>query len=414
MESATFLVFTTTRARLSPTAAPASRGQLSASAATHAHARRAPPTRAMPPRARTAAAAQPCALFERVPHAILLVIFSLLPVDMRLRCREVCPAWRAVLSAERSLWVRLDLSVSSGLLARRVTPALLRAAAALAGGQLEALNVSDSDNVVAEVLAVAAAGTLRELRSSGGESRSFVSLIDIGLQRAPLHSPAALHAVLDAAQALRVVKLDLRWCSLSPASVPALVRLLNASALTELRVGNGGEPLLDAPAAVLLGAALHASSTLTSLELTGVVLWRDPAAASTLLRALTAHRSLRTLLLRHNDAETERHRRYAGRALGAFVAENTPALTGLYLGASALGDAGLRPLFDALRANTHLRSLFVDGRKWAHAGFRTRLPPAGGAPEHQLARTGRATKLRRHVRRSGPRRAIHAAGGGAG
>jgi hypothetical protein len=93
---------------------------------------------------------QPCALFERVPHAILLVIFSLLPVDMRLRCREVCPAWRAVLSAERSLWVRLDLSVSSGLLARRVTPALLRAAAALAGGQLEALNVSDSDNVVAE------------------------------------------------------------------------------------------------------------------------------------------------------------------------------------------------------------------------------------------------------------------------
>jgi hypothetical protein len=165
--------------------------------------------------------------------------------------------------------------------------------------------------------------------------------------------------VLDAAQALRVVKLDLRWCSLSPASVPALVRLLNASALTELRVGNGGEPL-DAPAAVLLGAALHASSTLTSLELTGVALWRDPAAASTLLRALTAHRSLRTLLLRHNDAETERHRRYAGRALGAFMTANAPALTGLYLGASALGDAGLRSLFDALRANTHLRSLFVD------------------------------------------------------
>jgi hypothetical protein len=56
----------------------------------------------MPPRRRLRADA-PCAV------EALTLVFSLLPVDARLRCREVCRAWRDALAAS-SLWTRLDLS----------------------------------------------------------------------------------------------------------------------------------------------------------------------------------------------------------------------------------------------------------------------------------------------------------------
>ncbi len=42
-----------------------------------------------------------------LPLSIVFAIFALLPVDARLRCREVCCGWRAVLR-ERSLWLRLE------------------------------------------------------------------------------------------------------------------------------------------------------------------------------------------------------------------------------------------------------------------------------------------------------------------
>jgi hypothetical protein len=76
-----------------------------------------------------------------LPNALLLEVLSRLPVDCRLRCREVCRAWRAALN-ERSLWRRLDLSPATGGLARVTSDGLLRAAAARAAGHLETLDVS--------------------------------------------------------------------------------------------------------------------------------------------------------------------------------------------------------------------------------------------------------------------------------
>ncbi len=62
--------------------------------------------------ARIVAAAQRAApALAPLPLALVLHILSLLPVDCRLRCAEVCRAWRAALE-ERSLWLRLDLTVS--------------------------------------------------------------------------------------------------------------------------------------------------------------------------------------------------------------------------------------------------------------------------------------------------------------
>jgi hypothetical protein len=92
-------------------------------------------------------------------------IFGRLPVDLRLRCREVCSAWRDTLS-DVSNWQRLDLSDASGGLTWPASDALLRAAVARAGGQLQALNVFGCELTHAEVLAAvtaSAAATLREL-----------------------------------------------------------------------------------------------------------------------------------------------------------------------------------------------------------------------------------------------------------
>ena len=75
-----------------------------------------------------------------LPRPLALAIFALLPVDTRLRCSEVCRAWRALL-ADTSLWAScINLSVSSGV--ARLSEALLRAAVAKAGGQLRALDIT--------------------------------------------------------------------------------------------------------------------------------------------------------------------------------------------------------------------------------------------------------------------------------
>ena len=73
------------------------------------------------------------------PELASLVFAQLLPVDSRLRCREVCRGWRAFLADARH-WQVLDLSLSSGV-ARRLL-ALLRAASERAQGTLRELDES--------------------------------------------------------------------------------------------------------------------------------------------------------------------------------------------------------------------------------------------------------------------------------
>ena len=77
-----------------------------------------------------------------LPRPLATRIWGVLPCDVRLRCREVCPAWRDAL-AEPRLWTELDLTKKSGAVVC-LTPALLRAAAARAGGRLERLFVTDA------------------------------------------------------------------------------------------------------------------------------------------------------------------------------------------------------------------------------------------------------------------------------
>ncbi len=169
---------------------------------------------------------------------------------------------------------------------------------------------------------------------------------------------AALDAVVDAALARRVTQLELCFCALGVFAVPALVRLLQGSAaLSQLFVGNRGIQLLDAVGAELMATALRINSTLTSLELFACEFFREPAAATTLLRALRGHRSLRCLDLAWNNTEDDHTAALAGAELAALLEADAPALHELNVSGWRLGARGLRPLCEALRRNTHLRVL---------------------------------------------------------
>jgi hypothetical protein len=163
----------------------------------------------------------PSALAPRMHSVVALLIFAQLPVDSRARCACVCRGWRAVL-AERSLWTRLDVSRTSGVTAA-VTNALLRGAAARAGGALQTLDVSGSRAVSLQALlavVTANAATLHAVCVCHGVCDG------VNLGAADLLTGEDAEALLRAAPVLRVLGADVRCDSVADAR-----RLLRAEGL---------------------------------------------------------------------------------------------------------------------------------------------------------------------------------------
>jgi hypothetical protein len=153
--------------------------------------------------------------------------------------------------------------------------------------------------------------------------------------------------------------------------------MLSSGTLTELAIHYANRALLDAPAAALLGNALRANATLTALTLYSTQLWSDHAGAATLLGALTGHASLRQLGVTGEWLSmSEEDKLHAGMLLGALVAANAPALTALDVSSSELSDDGMRPLFEALPRNSHLRTLNCSMNRISNAFAADVLLPA--------------------------------------
>ena len=233
-----------------------------------------------------------------LPLPVVLHIFALLPVDVRLRCREVCRGWRAALE-ERAVWTRLSFQ---GCVWRLNDGALLHAAVARAKGALESLDVRSLGSHVFDVIKVLEANTekLRELHCSSAdlnylprilaaaprlqvcramihangneigpvlrneapfgavriedlrlvpalpsgvgwpvlaqELASHASLKHLVLHHAPLNLPEVADAIVDAAIALRLESLSLDSVPLNAGAVLALTRLLRANVLTKLHL----------------------------------------------------------------------------------------------------------------------------------------------------------------------------------
>jgi hypothetical protein len=199
-------------------------------------------------------------------------------------------------------------------------------------------------------------------------------LARLWLRLAPLNTAAALDAVVDAALACRLASLRLSHCRLSPASAPALARLLGGDALEELHIENGR--LLDAPAATLVANALRTSTSLTALLLNSNELFHNAAVAAELMGALTAHPRLRLLDLSYNRPHNGGMRAAeAGAALGALLLANAPALHTLDIGNCGLGHEGMGAVLAALRQNTHLTKLdCIENRVGAAFARNTLLP----------------------------------------
>jgi hypothetical protein len=213
-------------------------------------------------------------------------------------------------------------------------------------------------------------------------------LTGLFVEDAWLNEPAVLDALVDLALQRRLTFLELHGYGFSPACAPALARLVGGSALSTLGLHSELPTLfLDEPAAMLLGNALRANTTLTSASFTSVGLFNDAAGAAALLGALTAHPTLQKLDIgwNENEAVATGFAGYAhapaaqvvlGAALGTLVAANSPALRDLGLSDCGLDDAGLGPLTDALAHNTHLRTLVQGYNCNTDAFFRNRLLPA--------------------------------------
>jgi hypothetical protein len=311
-----------------------------------------------------------------LPLPVVHHIFSLLPLQTRLRCREVCRGWRAVLT-EPSLWARLQLPGASG--APADADALLRCASACAAGGVQLLDVG-GDCVSAEALLAAAAanaGALRELRVRA---------------RAPEGDGAAItgmacgdvRTLLEAAPQLRVLDADrvrcgdvAAACSVlrgEPPFAPLRVRQLAVTATKRTSVADEAsvaELAARALAAQALAAAVAAHASLRALELSDVSLDAQAALDAVVDAALAAR--LRTLSL-HNCLLS----RASAPALARLL--SSEALTTLVLRRSSrLLDAHAAALLGgALAANATLTSLTLSGVSlWADL-------PAAAALLHAL------------------------------
>jgi hypothetical protein len=263
---------------------------LSASGESDAHADNA-----------AARAAPSATTIASLPHAVLARVFERLPVDTRLRCCEVCRGWRHVLATERSLWTALDLSETSGV-THEVTDALLRAAAAKAGGALETLDVTGCSGLSLDAgLAVMTVdgGNLLEMRAAGAFSPDdgdrAVEVVTTLLHAAPRLRLLVADVYCEAAEAtrmlrnegvfqqLRIHELDVDAFEADDAALTVFIAALAAHALPLMHLW-----LHDAQldAADVLDALVDAAlaNRLAAVTLEGCEL--SPASAPSLVRLL--------------------------------------------------------------------------------------------------------------------------------
>ena len=339
---------------------------------------------------------------------LVIRIFSLLPADQRLRCAEVCRGWRATVALP-ALWRRLDLSASSGV-AQPISLGLLQAAVARAGGALTAIDLTalaelalgdilaalrassallearlGSTYSVASVTALlAAAPQLRELhcgvacvpadsvamlqgRPPFAPLRLRELEVWLGQRGGELRADGALEAVADAVVARHLCRLSF-VCPLSPTAAPALARMVRDGALTSLAFSARHGAFLDAAAAPLLGDALRANSTLTSLSLKDVFGRGVPVVAA-ILGSLVGHRSLCELRLSNIGLDN-------AVTLAALLAADSPPLMELHLAHCDMDEEGWGLISESLPRNSHLHTLNIRDNILPAGFVRAQLLPA--------------------------------------
>ena len=303
----------------------------------------------MPPRRServASAVARARAVLPPLPPPLVLRIFALLPLDARLRCREVSRAWRDTLAEERSLWATLDLrDVAAGAPAFE----LLRAAARLAGGAVTCIHLRGVRLLDHELIDLvrSCAASLREVRAPRRGA---------GLHNGDALHPFTVEALLRAAPALRALHADLHFrppredngCLRgAPPCGPLRVRRLSVVAR--------GEPP-DVLATLAADCAAHEG--LRELSLAAADFETADATWDAFVDVAHARRLVR-LCLHHCPLGA-----HTAPALVRLLGAGSEALQVLVLtsdGEPALDAAGGAAVGDALHANSTLTSLTLCG-----------------------------------------------------
>ena len=394
--------------------------------------------------AREAALSLP--LLGPLPGDLVKLILRLLPLDGRLCAREVRRGWCALLE-DASFWTRVDLSASSGVNPRFLTPfdygknnlfrALFRAACAQAKDSLQSLDLSGVGHTDGAplgqqwVAALSAANkaSLRDLvappshRFGAGELSALCralplcrvrcavycytvdalpllrreppfalltidhlsvsqdpggeqAVLDLasalsghkGMEKlsvgtVPLATRAVVDALVDAAISAGIKDAGFYSCGLTQIVLPALGRLLQSPDLERLKVCNQNVALFEGPGLPAFCDVLRNCKSLKTLRLGNVNLWADTAAASQLIAALEVLPAQQevSLLWNHVDV-TPATQHVAGECLARLIARST-SLWKLDLDYNELGEAGLAPIFQALRGNASLVELSLNGEQ---------------------------------------------------
>ena len=133
-----------------------------------------------------------------------------------------------------------------------------------------------------------------------------------------------LEATVDVAIRLQLTRLDLVCCSLTPANLPALTRLLaSCPFLDSIFLSNDGQPLIVGAGVPAFCAALRGSSDLKSISLSDMSLWDALPDSIAVLDALTGHCSLTKLTIGMNRGSPLPNRVTVGAALGRLVAADS-------------------------------------------------------------------------------------------
>jgi hypothetical protein len=203
------------------------------------------------------------------------------------------------------------------------------------------------------------------------------TLTRLDLYHVQLDSQPALNAVVDL-EISQLQRLQLRYCRLSPASLPALTRLLESGSgsaggsLTELVIYNNYDPLLEGAGVPAFCAALRASR-LVKLKLAQMSLFNSLEDGLAVVAACTGHPTLRELDLSINYVDA-----VAAPAIGAALAALVAAVSELQtlnVSYCRWGDAAARPLFAAVAGSTRLRTLnFSDNGISANCAREAVLP----------------------------------------
>ena len=211
---------------------------------------------------------------------LVALVFQRVPVDTRLRCREVSRGWRAFLADARH-WQVLDLSLSSGV-ARR-SPALLRAASERVRGTLRELDVSGWFNLVAAwgEEALYSEQLLPVLRANAASLLELRAWRPVDSEGGRLATAATVEQMLASAPRLRLLECDAFL--LEDEARGPLPRLLREPQFAPLRLQTlqmdvGDVQLPPDAQALAAWAAAHAS--LKRLFLSSVLLDSEPALAT--------------------------------------------------------------------------------------------------------------------------------------